>query len=208
MLFVLPGMGADSGMFTGSWRHLSDAVFIDWPSYQGEQTLTGIAGRIVALYDIPHDAVVIGTSLGGMVACEIAKLRRLRRLFLIGSAVHPSEINTLLTTLRPLAKYAPVDLLQILATSAPGELARMFTRTDPEFIRATLQAIFTWGGIDPAQSPPLRIHGKQDRVIPLPYDADLILNGGHLIAMTHATECCDFILKNLNNAPAPSVRHP
>ena len=207
MIFMLPGMGADSGMFAGSWRHLPDTVFIDWPSYQGEQTLTEIAGRIVTLYDIPDGAVVIGTSLGGMIACEIAKLRRLRRLVLIGSAVHPKEINTLLTTLRPLAKYAPVDLLQMLATSAPGELARMFTRTDPEFIRTTLQAIFTWTGIDSAQPSPLRIHGKHDRVIPPPDHADLILNGGHLIAMTHALECCDFIIKNLNNPSASPVSH-
>jgi pimeloyl-ACP methyl ester carboxylesterase len=207
MMFVLPGMGADSGMFTGSWRRLTDTVFIDWPTYQGEQTLTEIAARIVALYDIRDGSVVIGTSLGGMVACEIAKLRRLRRLVLVGSAVHPMEINTLLTTLRPLAKYAPVDLLQLLATSVPSELARMFTRTDPEFIRTTIQAIFKWTGIDTAQPSPLRIHGKHDRVIPPPNDADLVLEGGHLIAMTHAGECCDFIIKKLNHPSGSPVSH-
>jgi pimeloyl-ACP methyl ester carboxylesterase len=200
MMFVLPGMGADSGMFTGSWRRLPDTVFVDWPPYDGELTLAEIAGRIVALHDIPDDSVVIGTSLGGMVACEIAKLRSLRRLVLIGSAVQPEEINPLLTALRPLAKFAPVDLLQALSTSVPSELARMFVHANPGFIRAAIHAVFTWNGIDPALPPPLRIHGQHDRVIPPPDHSDLVLDGGHLIAMTHAVECCDFITANLNNS--------
>ena len=200
-------MGADSGMFTGSWRQLPNTVFVDWPPYLGEQTLAEIAGRIVAFHDIPDGSVVIGTSLGGMVACEIGKLRRLRRLILIGSAVRPDEINALLTALRPLAKFAPVDMLQALSTSVPSDLARMFVHANPGFIRAAIQAVFTWDGIDPAQSPPLRIHGKHDRVIPPPDHADLVLDGGHLIAMTHAAECCDFITANLNNSAIGPVSH-
>jgi pimeloyl-ACP methyl ester carboxylesterase len=208
MMFVLPGMGADSDMFIGSWRLIPDAVFIDWPPYQGEQTLAEIALRVVDSCNIPNDSVVIGASLGGMVAGEIAKLRRLRRLVLIGSAIHPKEISTLLTALHPLAKHAPVSLLQMLSTSVPGELADMFARANPEFIRAAIQAISKWDGIDTAQPPPLRIHGKHDRVIPLPDRTDLALNGGHLIAMTHARECCDFVVKALDNSSSCRVSFP
>ena len=186
-------MGADSGMFTGSWRQLPDAVFVDWPPYSGEQSLAEIAGRIVTAYGITDGSIVVGTSLGGMVACEIARLRRLHRLVLIGSAVHPNEINPLLAALRPLAKLTPVDWMQWSSASMPGELARMFGRSNPDFIRAAIQAVFLWKGLDPSLPPPARIHGKSDRVIYAPHTADLLLDGGHLIAMTHAAECCDFI---------------
>lgn len=195
-------MGADSGMFTGSWRKLPDTVFIDWPSYAGERTLAEIAVRIIELHGIADGSVVIGTSLGGMVACEIARLRRLHRLVLIGSAVHPDEINPLLIALRPLAKLTPVDWMQWSANSLPGELAPMFGRSNPDFIRAAIQAVFQWKGIDPSLPMPVRIHGKNDRVIYTPRTADLILDGGHLIAMTHANACCDFI-QNMASGPAP-----
>lgn len=209
MIFVLPGMGADSAMFTGSWRQLPDTVFVDWPTYAGEQTLAEIAARIVTAYGITNGSIVVGTSLGGMVACEIAKLRRLHRLVLIGSAVHPNEINSLLAALRPLAKLAPVDWLQWSATSMPGELARMFGRSNPDFIRAAIHAVFQWKGLDPSLPPPARIHGRSDRVIYSPDTVDLLLDGGHLIAMTHAPECCDFIrgmprLASTASSSAPS----
>ena len=51
------------------------------------------------------------------------------------------------------------------------------------------RAIFTWPGLDTTRLRPLRIHGRRDRVIPPPATADLLLEGGHLIAMTHAAEC-------------------
>jgi len=197
MIFVLPGMGADSSMFTGAWRQLPDAVFIDWPPYAGETTLVEIAARVIQTYAIADDAVVIGTSLGGMVACEIANQRRLRRLILIGSATRPAEINPLLTALQPLARFAPVNALHWSAPSVPGELATMFSRAQPDFLRASIRAVFQWPGIATSLPPPLRIHGRRDLVIPPPPSPDLLLDGGHLIALTHARECCDFITASL-----------
>lgn len=199
MIYVLPGMGADSSMFTGAWRQLPGAVFIDWPPYAGETTLAEIASRVITHYAIPADtdAVVIGTSLGGMVACEIANQLRLRRLILIGSATHPSEINPLLTALQPLARFAPVNALQWSVPAVPGELGAMFSRVQPDFLRASIRAVFQWPGISPSLPPPLRIHGRRDLVIPPPPAPDLLLDGGHLIAMTHARECCDFITASL-----------
>jgi pimeloyl-ACP methyl ester carboxylesterase len=202
MIFVLPGMGADAGMFTGSWRHLPEAVFANWPTYAGEDSLAEIAQRIVATYAIPDGAVVIGTSLGGMVACEIARIIRLRRLVLIGSATHPSEINSLLTSLQPLHRVAPIGWLQWSATSFPGEIARAFSQSETAFIRSAIGAIFKWDGLHASLPRPLRIHGRYDTVIPPPDEADLFVDGGHLIAMTHSHACCEFITQALLNDSA------
>jgi pimeloyl-ACP methyl ester carboxylesterase len=201
MIFVLPGMGADSTMFDERWKQLPDVTFVNWPPYAGDRTLTEIAARIVAAYSIHDGSVVVGTSLGGMVACEIARLKRLERLALIASATHPDEISLLLKSLRPLTLFAPIDLLCWSATSIPGELTEMFSRSQPAFIRAMIQAIFKWNGLDPSLPAPLRIHGKHDRVITPPHNADLLLEGGHLIAMTHAQACCDCILDALRQEP-------
>jgi hypothetical protein len=54
-------------------------------------------------------------------------------------------------------------------------------------------AIFEWEGLGEDVITPLRIHGRSDRVIPLPSHVDLVLDGGHLIAMTHAEECVRFL---------------
>lgn len=206
MIYVLPGMGADSGMFGGEWRSLPDAQFIDWPAHKGETTLVEIAARVVSEHAITDDSVVIGTSLGGMVACEIAGLRKLRRLILVGSAVHPHEISALLAALKPLAPLAPAEWLRLSASSIPGELAGMFSRSEPTFVRAAIGAIFKWEGLKPDVPRPIRIHGKHDWIIPSPPEVDLLLDGGHLIAMTHTKACYDYIVTQLSRSALPCFR--
>jgi hypothetical protein len=54
-------------------------------------------------------------------------------------------------------------------------------------------AIFQWNGLGVTSTKVFRIHGKHDLVIPPPKQADLLLDGGHLVSMTHAEECVAFI---------------
>jgi pimeloyl-ACP methyl ester carboxylesterase len=193
MIYILPGMGADHTMFRDDWLSLPDCVFLDWPAYRGEPSLSAIAARMVREAGILDGSVVVGHSLGGMVSCEIARLRDLRELVLMGSARRKEEISRLLAVLHPLAAYTPFKLTQAIAQKFPGDLFKMFARSDPDFIRATCRAIFEWEGLDESRITPRRIHGRDDQVIPMPPEADLILDGGHMIPLTHARECVAFL---------------
>jgi pimeloyl-ACP methyl ester carboxylesterase len=142
--------------------------------------------------------VVVGSSLGGIVGCEIARTVSLKSLVLIGSAKNKAEISGLLTLLHPLARLAPIEFMQISAGKFPSELTRMFNQSQASFIRAMCTAIFDWSGLDESRIKPLRIHGTHDHIIPMPAPVDLSLDGGHLIAMTHADECVRFLKSALS----------
>lgn len=194
MIHLLPGMGADHRMYAAAaWRTLPDARALDWPEHHGETTIGAIAARMIAESGIREGDTIIGSSLGGIVGCEIANQLRLRSLVLVGSAQSPEEIPTLLAILHPLAALAPLDLIRVSAGKLPGELCAMFTDSQAGFIRAMCHAVFTWPGLDATRLRPLRIHGRHDHVIPPPANADLLLDAGHLIAMTHADLCVDFL---------------
>ena|ERR1035437_5094098 len=194
MIHVLPGMGADHRMYSApAWQSLADTHFFDWPDHHGETSIEAIASRVIAGAKISDGDVVVGSSLGGIVGCEIARTVSLKALVLIGSAKNKAEISGLLTLLHPLARLAPIEFIQISAGKFPNELTRMFNQSQASFIRSMCAAIFDWSGLDESQIKPLRIHGKHDHIIPLPTQVDLALDGGHLIAMTHADECVRFI---------------
>jgi len=194
MILVLPGMGADHTMFSApAWQGIAGARFLDWPAHCGEATIGASADRVIAEAAIPDGATLIGVSLGGIVACEIAKRRRVRALVLVGSAVHPREISGLLAKLKPLARFAPIEFVQRAIGKVPDDVTAMFARGEPAFIRAACAAIFAWEGLDRAAITPVRIHGTHDRVIPIPASVDLALDGGHLVAMTHPGACVDFL---------------
>ena len=189
MIYILPGMGANSKMYTSkpAWQALSDAKFLDWPEWKGERTLSDMAGSIIKLHSIKECQTLIGSSLGGMVALEIAKKTSAKKVILLGSAQKRKEINSLLVGLAPLAKISPLKLIQAVAGKSNSEFLDMFKSVDPEFIRHMCLAINEWEGVDLECCT--RIHGSKDIVIPCPSDALVIEGAGHLLAISHSEEC-------------------
>ncbi len=200
MIYILPGMGADRRMYPAPWNTLPDCTFLNWPEYAGEQSLREIAQRIVCDHSVESGAWLAGSSLGGMVAAEIASVVKAKGIILIGSARSSDEVNPLLRLVSPLVDLAPLPFIRQLAGKAPGELMQMFKDSDPAFIRAMCRAILSWRGID-TQTQVRRIHGRHDLVIPLPEQVEHVIDGGHLIAMTHATECVAAIRSLLSSSP-------
>lgn len=208
VIHALPGMGADHRMFPAPWTDLPNFRADDWVRYSGEETLADVADSMCKACGIQDGDALVGASLGGMVACEIAKIRKIPSLFLVGSAVHPDEISKVLAALHPLAQVAPIEWLRLSAGSIPLELAQMFASIDAPFVRAMCSAIFKWQGLGATSTKVHRIHGRFDLVIPPPDGADLLLNGGHLISITHAEKCAGYVLRHSPNGTCVSSTQP
>src|SRR5579883_3413988 len=168
MIHALPGMGADRRMYPKAWAAVPGFVSHDWVRHSGEDTLAAVAASMVDACGIRDGDTLIGSSLGGMVSCEITKLRRIARLYLIGSAVDKDEISSLLLALHPLAKVAPLEWIRVSLGSVQTELTQMFAAIEASFVRAMCSAIFKWDGLGRTNTPVIRIHGRFDVVIPPP----------------------------------------
>ena len=196
-------MGADRRMYPAPWNTIPGFVAHDWIRHSGEKTLAQVARAMCEAQGVQDGDDLVGSSLGGMVACEITKLRRIPMLFLVGSATQKEEVSRLLAALHPLARIAPFDWLRLLAGWIPAELAEMYAGVEASFIRAMCAAIFEWDGLGFSETRVYRIHGKHDLVIPPPSKVDLLLDGGHLISITHAEQCAEFVKANLNHPSPP-----
>ncbi len=170
--------------------------FIDWPTYQNEKSFKAVAKRIIAENSICKEDVIGGSSLGGMVAIEIAKIIKPRGLVLIGSALYPNEIQSMLMLLSPFAAITPISLIQTLVGKHKHIVSQMFAESQPEFIRAMCQYLPSWNGCQGDQVEVFRLHGKKDHVIPCPASGCEVIDGaGHLIAYTHARATAVFLEK-------------
>jgi pimeloyl-ACP methyl ester carboxylesterase len=198
-ILLLPGLGADAAMYPSrDYANLRQLVIAEWPAYNGEETLTAVARRVIDKHGVGPDLIVGGASLGGMVALEIAKIAGNGTVILIGSATSPSEVNPILQKLSHLADYTPIRMVQALAGKINehhgSDLLAMFERADSRFVTAMCRAIFDWPGRAGFRGEVCRIHGQKDKVIlPPTDDGELIADGGHLISMTHGPVVAAFI---------------
>jgi pimeloyl-ACP methyl ester carboxylesterase len=198
--YILPGMGADSRMYSNQeYRKLNNTTFLNWPIYNNETSVSQMAKRVIDENNITENSNIGGSSFGGMVASEISKKIPINKLVLIGSTNTPNNVNSLLKTLSNFAKYAPVKFIQFLIgkTGEPNKniIMEMFAKSDQKFIKNMCQAIFEWPGVNTTNLNIFSIHGAHDKVINPPENNATIIDGGHLIAVTHPKEVASFILE-------------
>lgn len=129
-------------MYPAPWASLPHFRAHNWVRYSGEKTLAEVAQRMSEACGVQDGDILVGSSLGGMVACEITKLRRIPLLFLVGSAERKEEVSGLLATLHPLAKYVPIDWVRVSAGKIPHEFAQMFAGIESAFVRSMCTAVF------------------------------------------------------------------
>lgn len=201
---LLPGLGADRRMYGSAYDDLADEIVrVEWLPYDGEQTLDETAKKLIDHYDLGDCDAVIGSSLGGMVAAEIAVLAETKKLLLLGSAVHPREINRVLATLKGLADHVPITpFLKIFGAEVVAKrslVLEMLADGKPDHIRGMVAAIFRWEGREEVPMERHRLHGSRDLVIMCPKDDDTVVlpRAGHMLSMTSEEETVQFLRERL-----------
>jgi hypothetical protein len=191
-------MGATASMYEKLCGYDQDIIACDWPKGKTYTSFGDLAQDCISEYSISSCDIIAGSSMGGMIACEIYKKARCKSLVLIGSCNNPSSVP--LHRVAWLGSYALNDkMINISASSVPwGMKMKSSILSDPNFVRWSLRAFSEWQGVHLSRADSVfRIHGLLDVVIPaINIKADrFIKSGGHLIAITHAKIVADLITK-------------
>lgn len=195
-VLIFPGIGSTSAMYHRLGKENSKIQLCDWPKWEGATGLPELAARCIDHFQIDSNSIVGGSSLGGMIASEMAKQVKCRGLILIGSCLDFSciPIRHLTSTGAWLIKDR---WLTLLAEKMPKDIVtRSSLLTDPAFVRWALHGMHQWQGVSKSSLNAVKaIHGSLDATIPASkVNADeWILTGGHLIAMTHFRTVSKFI---------------
>ena len=161
-LIILPGMGADETMYQGPWRKIPGALFLNWPEYNGETTIGEFAESVISQYEITPTDRLCGTSLGGMVALEIAVRLGNPMVILVSSALSPKKINPALRMLSPLAWPWTMSIGKRLVSLSRRPTRYMIRNIDAKFLAAACRAIVNWPGVPQIPGDLHRIHGTND----------------------------------------------
>lgn len=200
-VYLLPGVGCDHRLYD---RILLPpqykVVKLEWPEFTEDDTLSAIAGRLRPQVKADEPHTLVGVSMGGMVAQELAALTGPEKVVLISSWTGPHEwtpfvrvsarlgLSTLIRDWSMRAVWPLKKLVDKRESSVDRLLWNMACKQTAKQLRNGTGAVLRWKG-SPWKGPLVRIHGDKDMVTPLRFPVDHLVKGGqHVMVLTRSKE--------------------
>ena len=200
-IYIFSGLGADKRVF----KHIKfidfEPVFIDWITPEEGETIENYSKRISIKIE-NENPIILGISFGGIIAIEISKQIKTKKLILLATAKTRNELPKFYLTLGKLRalNITPKRLLNktnfithyFFGTKTKDDrttLKEIIYDTDPKFLKWALHKILNWTNTDlPINF--VHIHGTNDKIIPLKTNmCDIeIKNGGHFMTLNKFEE--------------------
>ena len=211
-LYLLPGLGADGRLFSRLELPGHEKHALEWPQMPEGSTLRAYAEVLARRVDAMKPHALIGVSMGGMVAQELAAITHPMKTIIISSWKGPHEMPMHLRLLRgthaeklltpALMKRVLPAVRYQMGLETPEDIALFdaFTAAMPlAQLRIQIAAVLGWEGPDQPVMGLVHIHGDQDRLMPWGAikGAEVIQGGGHFMVFNRAAEVASAILAGL-----------
>jgi pimeloyl-ACP methyl ester carboxylesterase len=209
-VYFIPGMGTTSEVFSDLDLD-KEYRFLEFLEPFKDENLSQYATRMNESIQHKEEIILVGMSMGGFIAQEIAALRPVKKIILISSFSKGQDWQYFLKWIK---KYNITDLMTqrafkdiIMSTLyvLPGyssvirkksiEMAKSFSK---EYFEFAAKQLLGWTPIS-VNSEVVQIHGSHDELFPIAsfqpkYTID---RGGHLMIFTHPTEISQILKTEL-----------
>jgi pimeloyl-ACP methyl ester carboxylesterase len=218
-VYFISGLGADHRLF--QYLELQDIRphFVHWITPAKNESWESYAGRLLSQITTPMP-ILVGMSMGGMMAMEISRLIAVRKIILVSSAKNYREIPPYFRLLRVFkghewVSYRLLTRLGLLlggwlfGTSCKADerlLREIIHDTDETFFRWAWQRVATWRSTYD-NGRVVHIHGDRDHMLPIRYSRpDVVIPGGtHLMIVNKAEEISAVLQPYLRDALTEAV---
>jgi pimeloyl-ACP methyl ester carboxylesterase len=213
-VYFISGLGADRRVFKRiEVPDFCEVVYLDWITPRENESLQSYAERLAKDINSIQPFALVGLSMGGMIASEIASRLSPVITILISSAPVSNQLPGYFRKLSSFrfSKVMPISLLKSLAIlrwliSTENEedkyiLKQIIKDSDPIFIRWALEAIPNWKK-EKLPIPYIHIHGTNDKVLPIRFTkaTHIIRDGGHIMVLNRAAEINLILQRTLEEA--------
>jgi pimeloyl-ACP methyl ester carboxylesterase len=202
MMFLIPGLGADKRIYKNIKLGDAEVTYTDWLEPHPTDTLSSYAQRLIDEYHITPGSIVIGNSLGGMLAVEIANKIKLDKVILISSIKTIDEAPFYFKLFKwfPIYKLIPGSLFAKMGGLIAPLFGKMYSvdaylfnsmlqNTSPVFIKWAMGAVLNWQN---KTVPPCLYHITGDKDLIFNYkkiiNPTIVKGGTHIMIFDRAKE--------------------
>lgn len=195
-LYLIGGLGADERVFKYLKLNCETQV-LKWIEPTPKESISSYSNRLIEQINQKEKFGLLGVSFGGIVAIELSKLIKPEKVILISSVETDNQLprkyvslgKTKILNVIPNSLIKPPKFLLGFLFGAMNKqlLEQIIEDTNPTFIRWALNSIINWSNKENSIKP-IRIHGSNDKLIPLKGKALKIPKGGHFMIVDNADE--------------------
>ena len=201
--YLIPGQGADYRLFSNlKLKEKYDTVYIHFTTPPRKCYLKDYAKLLLKQIDTSENFILIGVSIGGMIATEITEIASPMQTIIISSAKCRQELPHRYRFMRilPLHQFVPAWLYKAGAQIAQPLVEpdrkhgkyifkAMLKAKNSQFLKRTAKMIINWER-DTYQKNIIHIHGDNDHTLPLRKVKTnyIVKDGSHMMVLTKADE--------------------
>ena len=200
-IYLLPGQGADERLFKNlefSEKYCVNHIEYVTPTY--ETSLKEYAQTLAQQIDESSPFILIGVSLGGMLATEMTDFMEPEKTIILASAKNTSELPRTFNFQKKVPLYKLVGKrnvkwgAKVLKPIVEPDFRKekeiykaMLEDKDPDFLLRTIPMIMTWDRTAHNENI-IHIHGTKDHTIPYKnVKCDYPIEGGsHMMTLTQS----------------------
>jgi pimeloyl-ACP methyl ester carboxylesterase len=201
-IYLIAGLGADTRVYNNIDLHDHEVIPVDWIEPHQLDTLSTYAQKLIHQYNIQPNSVIIGNSLGGMIAVEMAKQIPVKKVILISSIKISKEAPRYFNFFRGLPVYKIIPgkwvtslgfMIKPLFGHMSAEDAWLFSdmlkNSSPTFVKWAMKAVLHWKN-DIIPPNLFHITGDKDLVFSFKRipDATIVKGGTHIMIFDKAKE--------------------
>ncbi len=213
-VYFISGLAADCRVF--KYVQLPDGFetcHLDWIKPNPNESLQSYSVRLAQSIDTSEPFALVGLSMGGMIATEIAKIYPAAACILLCSVpthLHMPGYYKWVFALK-LHKLVPIGFLKKASMLKRGFtpdsvadkalLKEVIRDSDPSFIRWAMHAILSWHN-EIIPDSLWHIHGTRDEILPIRFTkpTHIVEGGNHLMIMSKAPSLNAFLKTALQSA--------
>lgn len=203
IIYLIPGQGSDYRIFKNiTINDEYETKIINYTTPEAGWNMKQFATSLSSQIDTSRNFIIIGVSLGGMLATEMSEFLRPEKVIIISSAKCRNELPFRYRFQKsiPIYKLFSGNMLKkgAFITQPIVEPDRnkeketcvsMLKNKDPIFLKRTVSMIINWDK-KTCNEKIVHIHGKKDHTIPIKnVDQDYsIEKGSHMMVLTKGQE--------------------
>ena len=217
-IYLIPGLGYTNKIFEKLNLSGFDIKFMNWIEPKKNESFNNYAKRLYNKEISKNEPVVlIGHSLGGMIAQEIATIAKIDKIILISSAKRRNEIPFFFRMVKPLRIHKLFTKEMSIRTIKYWGKSHGFTNKSEislfkdmvgsqtnNYLQWALKSLSKWKEPTlPKTTELFQIHGTNDKTLPINWKQKpdkIIKNGSHIMVYKRPKLISEIIIEELKTA--------